>query len=73
MLTPKAPDTEKLRELYQRTITFNFETVFGGEDFRAAQLAQAGLETGALETVRFGGLEEALTEFHASIDKELIT
>lgn len=67
MLTPKAPDTDKLRELYERTIKFNFESVFLGEDFRTAQLAQTGLESGALKTVRFGGLEDALAVLHRNI------
>jgi len=69
MLTPKAPDTDKLKELYARTIKFNFEDVFLAEDFRTAQLAQIGLESGALKTVRFGGLEEALAVLHENIDR----
>ena len=71
MLTPKAPDTEKLHALYQRTLRFNFEDVFGAEDFRAAQWVQQGLSSGALPEVRFGGLEQALATFHDNIGREM--
>ena len=68
MLTPKEANTDKLKELYERTLSFNFDSVFGAEDFRAAQLVQKGLESKALKQVRFGGLEQALQTFHDNID-----
>jgi phenylpropionate dioxygenase-like ring-hydroxylating dioxygenase large terminal subunit len=69
MLTRQLPDTDEMRERYDRTLKFNFEDVFGAEDFRAAERVQQGLASGALEQVRFGGLEEALATFHANIDR----
>lgn len=68
MLTRGKPDTEEAERLFAKTIEFNFEKVFGAEDFRAAQLVQQGLSSGALKTVRFGGLEKALATMHRDID-----
>lgn len=69
MVTRGPADTDKLKDLYARTFEFNMNAVFGAEDFRAAELVQAGLSSGALENVRFGGLEEALAVFHDEIRK----
>ncbi|WP_077036179.1 aromatic ring-hydroxylating dioxygenase subunit alpha, partial [Pelomonas sp. KK5] len=69
MLTRDLPETEEQRQRYERTLKFNFEDVFGAEDFQAAQRVQQGLASGALDEVRFGGLEEALATFHANIER----
>lgn len=71
MLTNSPPETEKVRELYEKSFKFNFEDVFGAEDFRAAQLVQEGLSSGAISSVRFGGLEQALMNLHRNIDVAL--
>lgn len=71
MLTNEPPQTEKARELYAKSFKYNFEDVFGAEDFRAAQLVQSGLESGALEVVRFGGLEQALMTLHQNVEAAL--
>jgi phenylpropionate dioxygenase-like ring-hydroxylating dioxygenase large terminal subunit len=71
MLTRAAPDNEKTREFYDRTFQYNMTDVFGKEDFVMAVSAQEGLETGALENVRFGGLEEALVKLHNTINNYL--
>lgn len=71
MLTKEEPKTEEAKRLFEKTIEFNFEKVFGAEDFHAAQLVQEGLSSGALKTVRFGGLEAALATMHRNIDEIL--
>jgi phenylpropionate dioxygenase-like ring-hydroxylating dioxygenase large terminal subunit len=71
MLTREPPTSEEARALFDKTIAYNFDRVFGTEDFRAAQLVQEGLASGALETVRFGGLEEALADLHRAIAEAL--
>lgn len=71
MLTNTVPDTEKARELYGKSFKYNFEDVFGAEDFRAAQLVQTGLRSGAITSVRFGALEQALMTLHNNVDAAL--
>lgn len=67
MLVKSAPDNPKAEDLYRRSYDL-VDKVFGGEDFRAACLQQEGLASGAVETVRFGGLEEMIGPFHRSIE-----
>ena len=67
LLTKAPPDSPKAEDLYARSLEFNFTTVFRNEDFRAAELVQTGLSSGALEDVYFGGLEYALADFHRNI------
>jgi len=75
MVTKGPPETDKAKELFDRTFEFNMTSVFGEEDFWAATQVQAGLESGALDFVSFGGLENALTSLHEAInsyvDKEI--
>jgi hypothetical protein len=37
---------------------------FAGEDFRAAELCQRGIESGLVKTVTVGNLETGIAEFH---------
>lgn len=68
MVTKGPPKTDKEKELFERTFNFNMTSVFGEEDFWAATQVQIGLESGALEQVSFGGLENALTSLHGFIN-----
>ncbi|MBQ0794888.1 aromatic ring-hydroxylating dioxygenase subunit alpha [Zhongshania sp.] len=70
MLVKSAPDTEKAKELYARSYRL-IDEVFGGEDFRAAQLQQEGLGSGAIDRVYFGGLEEMIGPFHDAVESFL--
>lgn len=68
LVTPGPATTPKLQDLYERSFEYNMTTVFGNEDFRAAEMVQAGLDSGAISTVYFGGLEKALDDYHRTID-----
>jgi phenylpropionate dioxygenase-like ring-hydroxylating dioxygenase large terminal subunit len=70
MMVKSAPDNPKGEELYKRSYEL-IHAVFGGEDFRAAQLQQSALSSGALETVHFGGLENMCGPFHNSVESFL--
>lgn len=67
MLVKEAPRTEKAKDLYKRSYAL-IDEVFGGEDFRAAQLQQEGLSSGAIDRVFFGGLEELIGPFHDAVE-----
>jgi phenylpropionate dioxygenase-like ring-hydroxylating dioxygenase large terminal subunit len=67
MLLNEQPQTDKARDIASRSYAMIHE-VFGGEDFKASQLQQEGLESGAIDTVYFGGLEEMIGPYHAAIE-----
>lgn len=69
-LTREPADNDKARELFSRSLDMVLN-VFGNEDFRAAGLSQIGLESGALKTVLYGGLETAIPLFYTILDKHL--
>ncbi|WP_077032908.1 aromatic ring-hydroxylating dioxygenase subunit alpha [Pelomonas sp. KK5] len=69
-LTREPADNDKARELFARSFEMILN-VFGNEDFRAACLSQAGLESGALKEVLYGGLETPIPMFYAILDKHL--
>lgn len=71
MLVEELPTTEKAIDLFDRSFEFNFTTVFGNEDFRAATLVQTGLMTGALKEVSFGGLEQLAVAYHREVEARL--
>lgn len=70
MLINEAPRTEKAEDLHRRSHEL-ITKVFGEEDFRAALLQQEGLDSGAIDRVYLGGLEEMIPPFHASVDSFL--
>jgi nitrite reductase/ring-hydroxylating ferredoxin subunit len=70
MLTQGPPDNPKAEELYKRSYGLILE-VFGKEDFWAAEMAQAGLSSGALEEVRYCGLEDKIPLYYQVLDKYL--
>lgn len=67
MLTRQAPDNPKAESLYARSYELILK-VFGTEDFRAAEISQEGLSTGALDTVVYGGLEHAIPDFYETLE-----
>jgi phenylpropionate dioxygenase-like ring-hydroxylating dioxygenase large terminal subunit len=69
-LTREAPDNDKARELFARSFDMILN-VFGNEDFRAACLSQAGLQTGALKDVLYGGLETPIPMFYEILERHL--
>jgi hypothetical protein len=63
MLTRSPDDNEKAKELYKKSYDMIVD-VFGNEDFWAAQMSQAGLESGALDEVVYSGLEETIPRYY---------
>lgn len=67
MLTRQAPDNPKAESLYARSYELILK-VFGTEDFRAAEISQEGLNSGALDTVVYGGLEHVIPDFYETLE-----
>jgi len=67
MLTPSAPDSPKAEDLYARSYEL-IQKVFGTEDFRAAQISQAGLDSGALQDVVYSGLEGTIIGYYERLE-----
>lgn len=69
MLMPQPIRSARAEDLFARSYAFQDE-IFQ-EDFGAGVMQQAALSSGALETVRFGGMERPIGPFHEGIEKYL--
>ena len=64
MLIPEPPQTPEAEDHWRRSWELLDGGTFAGEDFRAAELCQRGIESGLVKTITVGNLETGIAEFH---------
>lgn len=70
MLVDDGAPTPELQGVYERSYRLMADA-FGNEDFKAAELSQQGLRSGALKTLTLGGMEQGVRCFHDVLDEYL--
>ena len=71
MLIPEPPQTNEAEAHWRRSWDLLDGGTFAAEDFHAAALCQRGLDSGLLEEVTLGTLENGIAEFHAKVEAAL--
>ncbi|MBN2973360.1 aromatic ring-hydroxylating dioxygenase subunit alpha [Roseomonas aeriglobus] len=69
-LVPGEAPNEKVADLYRRSYELVLH-VFGNEDFRAAEISHAGLASGALDVVTYGGMENTIPMYYEQLEARL--
>ncbi len=67
MLTPGPATTPKAEEVFERSYELIIN-VFGGEDFRAAEISQTGLAMGVPEEPLYCGLEDNILRYYNALE-----
>lgn len=73
MLIPEPPATEKALAHWEKSWQLLDGGVFAAEDFRACELGQQGLASGAIDRVTLGTLERGIRHFHDAVEARLGT
>ncbi len=71
MLIPEEPQTDKARDHWEKSWKLLDGGVFASEDFRAAELGQQGLSSGAVSEITLGTLETGIRRFHETVEEAL--